>query len=54
MDFENVWISTEISLMYVASGSIDNVPVHGWHQAIIWANDGSVTDAYMLHSASVS
>ena len=25
-----------------------------WRQAIIWTNDGNLTDAYMRHSASMS
>ena len=37
-----------------ASIGLDNGLVPARRQAIIWTNDGSFTDAYMRHSASMS
>ena len=52
---ENVWIPVKISLKYVPKGPINNIPtLVDRRQAIIWANDGWFTDAYMRHSASMS
>ena len=52
---ENNWISIEISLKFVSKGPINNFPTlvqkNGLapirRQAIIWNNDGWITDAYM-------
>ena len=37
--------------MFVPRGQISNIPAFpdGQHQAIIWTNDGKLTDAYMHH-----
>ena len=59
---ENAWISIKISLNFVSKGPINNISSIGSdnglaptrRQAIIWTNDGKVTDAYMRHSASMS
>ena len=56
---ENVWIPIEISLKFVPKGPINNIPalvqIMAWRrQAIIWTNDGQITDAYMCHTASMS
>ena len=56
---ENVWIPIKISLKFFPKGPINNIPalvqIMAWRrQAIIWSNDGSITDAYMRHSASMS
>ena len=56
---ENIQISTKISLKLVPRGPINNilvlVQINGLaptrRQAIIWTNDGQITDAYMRHSA---
>ena len=45
------------TLKFVPKGSINNIPDDGLaptrRQAIIWTDDGYITDAYMRHSASV-
>ena len=59
---ENEWISLQISLKFVANVPINIIPalvqINGLartrQQAIIWTNDGSLTDAYRCHSASMS
>ena len=56
---ENVGISIEKSLMFVPKGPYprigsDNGQATARRKAIIWTNDGSVTNAYMCHSASMS
>ena len=51
---ENVQISNKISLKFVLRVSINSVSALSRRQAIIWASDGLLTDAYMRHSASVS
>ena len=60
---ENVWISIKISLKFFPKGSINNISAlvqidNGLaairRQAIIWTEDGLITDAYMCHSASMS
>ena len=59
---ENIWISIEISLTFVSKGPINNFPTlvqkNGLapirRQAIIWNNDGWITDAYMRQVASMS
>ena len=45
-----------MSLKFVPKGEINNIPAlsPGRRQAIIWTNDGYITDAYMRPSASVS
>ena len=45
--------SSGTNLPYSSIGS-DNVLVPTRRQAIIWTNDGWLTDAYMRHSASIS
>ena len=57
---ENVRTLINISLKFVPKGQINNIPAlvqilapTRW-QAIIWPNDGKITDAYMRHSASMS
>ena len=56
---ENEWISIKLSLKFVPNwqysitGS-DNGLGSSRRQAIIWTNDGCITDAYMRHSASMS
>ena len=54
---ENVWILIEISLKFVPKGSIDNISTGSDNglaptrrQAIIWTNDGKLTDAYIYAS----
>ena len=55
-------LAGEISLKSVPKGPINNiaalVQIMAWRrarrQAIIWTNDGQITDAYMRHSASMS
>ena len=45
----------KFSLKLIARGPINNTSaLPGRRQAIIWMNDGSFTDAYMRHSASMS
>ena len=52
----------KISLKFVPKVRINNIPalvqimdlVPTRWQAIIWTNDGKLTDAYMHHSASLS
>ena len=51
---ENIWIQIKFSLKFVAKGSINTIPALVQRQAIIWTNDGEITDAYMRHSASMS
>ena len=60
---EYVWILIQISLKFVPKRAINNFPAMNSsdnglapirRQAIIWTNDGSITDAYMRHSASMS
>ena len=59
---ENVWTSIKISLNYFPKGPIYNIPALGSdnglaptrRKAIIWTNDGWITDAYMRHSVSMS
>ena len=58
---EDLWISFDISLNFAPKGQINNVPVlvqimlePTRRQAIIWTNDGTFTDAYLHHSASMS
>ena len=56
---ENVGISIKISLKFVPMGPINNiaalVQVMAWRRpAINWTNGGSITDAYIRHSASMS
>ena len=55
---EIVWISIKITLRFVSQDQINNVPalvqIMAWRQAIIWTNDGYITDTYMRHSASMS
>ena len=54
---ENVQIAINISLKFVPRVPINNIPAlvqPARRQAIIWANDGLFTDAYMRHSASMS
>ena len=55
---ENVWISIRISLKFVPTGPINNiqslVQIVARRRAIIWTNDGQITDGYMRLSASVS
>ena len=59
---KNVYISIEISLTFVPRGSSqqhfiigsDNGLAPGRHQAIIWTNDGYLTDACMRQLASLS
>ena len=59
---ENVRISINISLKFVPKGLINDIPalvqIMAWRrprgQAIIWTNDGQITNAYMRHSASMS
>ena len=57
---ENIRISTKNSLKFVPKGLINNIPAlvlimaPTRRQAIIWTNDGQITDAYMRHSASMS
>ena len=50
---------SKISLTFVAKAPINNIPalvqIMAWpQQAIIWTNDGEITDAYMCHSAPMS
>ena len=56
---EDVWISRKILLEFVPElwinisiGSDNGLPSTR-RQAIIWANDGKFTDAYICHSASM-
>ena len=55
---ENDRIPIRFSLKCVPRSPIDNKPamvrVMAWHQAIIWSIDGSFTDAYMCHLASMN
>ena len=55
---ENVRISIKISLKFVPKGPSNNNPalvrIMARRQAIIWTNDGYLTDAYMRHLASMS
>ena len=59
---ENSWILIKISLKFVPKGFIlqysiigsDNGLAPSRWQAIIWTNNGSITNAYMRHSASMS
>ena len=61
---ENAWILIEISLKLVPKGPINNTPGSSIgsdnglaptrRQAIIWTNDGKVTDACMRHSTPMS
>ena len=55
---ENVWILIKVSLRFVPKGPISNNPalvqIMAFKKAIIWSNDGTFTDAYMGHSASMS
>ena len=60
---ENVWFSLKISLKFVPkvgsnhqyySIGSDNAFAPARRQAIIWTNDGLLTDAYMRHNASMS
>ena len=56
----DLWISVKISLKFVTTGPINNIPLlvqiiacrRSW-QAIIWTNDGWITDAYMRPSSSM-
>ena len=60
--YENAWIPIWISLKFVPKGPINNIFSTGSdnglaptrRKAIIWTNDGLITDAYMRHSASMS
>ena len=56
--------STSLSLthwgrvMHICIGKLtnigsDNCLSSGWHQAIIWTNDGQITNAHMRHSVSM-
>ena len=58
MHFPKDRISIKISLKFVPKHPIsigsDNGLVPTRQQAIIWTNDGQITDAYMRHSASMS
>ena len=52
-------ISIKISLKFVPRDPTNNIPADNGlaptrRQAIIWTNDGWVTDAYMRHSASMT
>ena len=59
---ENIWILIKISLKFVPKGSVNNIP--SLFQLMAWCRPGNkplsepmlawVTDAYMLHSASMS
>ena len=56
---ENVWILIEISSKFGSNWSnssigLDNGLALSRRQAIIWNNDGYITDAYVRHSASLS
>ena len=58
---ENVWIFIQIPLKFVPKGPINNISAlfkimawPYWRQAIIWTNDGQITDAYMRLLASMS
>ena len=42
-----------VQLKYYSIDSDNGLAPTRW-QAIIWTNDGSITDAYMRHSASMS
>ena len=47
-----IYITIKILLKFVPKIQIDNLP--SLVQAIDWINDGSLTDAYMRHLASMS
>ena len=53
---ENLWISIKISLKFVAKGPINNnnglVPIR--RQAIIWTNDGLLTDRHINASLGLN
>ena len=61
---ENVWIFIQIPLKFVPKGPINNISalfkimasinMSTRRQAIIWTNDGQITDAYMHLLASMS
>ena len=55
---ENVWISIKISLKFVPLFPINDISaliqIMARWQAIIWTNDGYITDAYICHSASMN